>query len=332
MMRLNEKIVRFFYKWVARYYLGNVYFEDWLWEKYQRPSTILRMIFNQLCFLLKLNFVPFLLSVNIDPVCQCNQHCKLCRGRYVFPRIKDNLSPRLFGSILKNLPRTVETVQLALFGEPLLHPKISLLIKQIEKYGFRSILITNGTLLTNRLSEQLLRSPLNVINVSFETDPQNALEMRGVNLDDLTQKVNELLELRKKLGSKVKIQLALVLHKKNYKYLLSFLNQWREKVDAIKVSPAFYLDQKRQPGLCSELWRGNLNILPNGWVSACCTDFLCQFVIGNVKTTSPTKIWNGVLLKKLRANLLAGRYPKKCQYCTTEEVGNLHRFKTHGVV
>ena len=327
MMPIDEKIIKFFYKLVARYYLRNLYFEDWLWEKYQKLGTILRMLFNQMCFLLKVNLVPFLLSVNIDPVCQCNRNCKFCRGKYTFPLIKEKISPELFESILRQLPRTVETIQLALFGEPLLYSNIIFLIKLIAKYRFRSILITNGTLLTPKLIDQLLKSPLNVLNISIETDPQNAREMRGIDLKVITETVNTLMESKKKLKSKLKIQLALVLHGQNYKFLPSFLKQWRGKVDAIKVSPVFYLDRQRQEGLCSELWRGNINILPNGWVSACCTDFLCQFIIGDLKKTPVMKIWHGIPLKKLRANLLAGRYPKKCQYCSTEEVGNLHRFK-----
>ncbi len=319
--------MRFVYKLIAKYYIKNTYFADWIWEKYQRPSNFLRMIINQICFLLKLKFAPFLLSVNLEPITQCNLKCKYCRGRYDFPIMNEKITLTQLNRLLKQIPQSVETIQLNIVGEPLLHPRILELINLTSKYGFRPIIFTNGTLLNSELNNQILSSHLDVLNISTETDSLNAREMRGIDIDKLDQNIFDLLEKRAKLKSNLKIKLALVLHSKNIMYISQFLKKWGNRVDGIKIVPTLSIDEKRVKGLCSELWRGNLNILPNGIVSACCSDFSNRLVVGDLKNTTLMGIWCGSNLQNLRLNFIKRNIPDRCNFCCTDECGNIDRFK-----
>ncbi len=328
-MGLGSTFLKFIYKVIALIFLKNPYMSEWAFEKYQRPVNFLRMFINQCCFLLRINYAPFPLSAAVNVTSKCNLKCKICRGQY--PDLEKNpvdMPLSTFKTILTHLPNSIETVLLSNLGEPLLHPNIFAIIRCTARAGFRPILFTNGTLLTKQMCSKLLSAPLYSISVSIETDPINCQEIRGFNLSDLEFKVYQLLQIRKEMKSNVRIALSLVIHKANVKMVTQFLAKWKGVVDDIKISPVQLNERNPQLRRCVEFWRGNLSVRPDGLVTPCCVDFHGELIIGNAIESNLLEIWNGVLMRIIRAAVVKNKFPAKCCNCRWGEfTGNGRTWK-----
>ena len=77
----------------------------------------------------------------------CNMRCSFCHGHSRQPRTMTALE---FAHILEQLEGKTQYVYYHLMGEPLLHPQLPELMKMAAQAGFKSVLTTNGTLLSKR--------------------------------------------------------------------------------------------------------------------------------------------------------------------------------------
>ncbi|MBO7150808.1 MAG: radical SAM protein, partial [Clostridia bacterium] len=75
----------------------------------------------------------------------CNMNCSFCHGH---KREKRQMSEAEFTYILKQLQGQTSYIYYHLMGEPLTHPSLSAFIKLAGEGGFKSIITTNGTLLS----------------------------------------------------------------------------------------------------------------------------------------------------------------------------------------
>jgi MoaA/NifB/PqqE/SkfB family radical SAM enzyme len=113
--------------------------------------------------------------VVLDIIRRCNIRCTGCffhcpQGRKPMPGNPDvdRLSSTVVAKLCKELPRlgTREIILLG-EGEPFLHPEMIDFIRSFKRAGVRVQVITNGTLFTEKLSRELVKSGLDVLNVSF---------------------------------------------------------------------------------------------------------------------------------------------------------------------
>ena len=77
----------------------------------------------------------------------CNMNCSFCHGHSRAPR---QMSIGEFTLILEKLKEQTKYIYYHLMGEPLTHTKLPEFIKLACKYGYKSIVTTNGTLLKTR--------------------------------------------------------------------------------------------------------------------------------------------------------------------------------------
>lgn len=318
-MSLKEKVLKWFYTVVAHYYIKNPFMTDWIFERYQRPASLFRLFMNYVYYFLRINRPPYLLTATIDVITKCNLRCPMCRGVYPVLEQYDQMPLEFYEKILRRLPRSVESILLTQSGEPLLHPNIFEIIESTTRYGFRPIMFTNGTLLTDRLSRSLLESSLDTINISTEIDEENSLKFRGVSLPFLEKKILTLIKMRQSIRSPVKIKLSTVIHKFNKQNLLPFIRKWKNMVDGIKVNPMYLHKKKAKAQICGELWRGHISIRINGIITPCCCDLLGDFNIGNVRNEDVLNAWNGTRFKNLCYQIFQNNFPKLCYYCTWDE-------------
>lgn len=95
----------------------------------------------------------------------CNLSCSFCHGTKRERRI---ISTDEFSHILSELSGVTEYIYLHVMGEPLLHPKLSLLITMAKERGFKVAITTNGTLLPTRVKLLLDAKPYKV-NISLHS-------------------------------------------------------------------------------------------------------------------------------------------------------------------
>ena len=104
----------------------------------------------------------------------CNLHCRFCPGTRRTPM---RISEEAFRLILKKLCSYTNFLYFHVMGEPLCHPDLSQFLKLAQDYGFRVILTTNGTLLSQKRDILLNAPALHKINISLHAFEANDLDM-----------------------------------------------------------------------------------------------------------------------------------------------------------
>ncbi|MBN1343321.1 MAG: radical SAM protein, partial [Phycisphaerae bacterium] len=317
-MKLSAHILRTSYRLVSRVLFGNGDHADWMYEKMQRPRSIYLTALNLLYYWSGRPRIAGLTSVVVEPVYGCNLRCKTCWGRMPYKPIRP---PRMawdtFARVIDTMPSSVESVTFSLAGEPTLHDDLGRMIEYAHQAGVRVVLATNGTLLKGERLERVANSPLSVVNVSAETDPEMAREIRGVDLDELRENIRQLVARKRPT---LEVKLALVAHDRNAERIADVQRDWADLIDYVKVSPIFSFNGQDNTRVCMELWRGNINVLTDGKVMPCCVSIfggdLGDLVIGNVNEEPLTDIVNGERYRKLLTDSLDGRPPTLCRSCS----------------
>lgn len=309
--------MKFFYAKISRLLFGNSDHADWIMEKMQRPKSIWLTCLNLWNYWRGNPRIAGLTAIVIEPVYGCNLRCKTCWGgmNYVASR-PARMEWETFTRIIDHLPKSVESVTFSLAGEPLLHADIVPMIEYACKAGVRTILATNGTLLTGDTLERIAASPLSVVNVSVETDPDLSRDIRGVDHAQLRNNIARLVELKR---PEMEIKIALVAHSGNDEKITRVRQQWQGLIENIKISPEFTFNGKGNVSTCMELWRGNMNILTDGTVIPCCVSVLSgnaeAIAIGNTNEQPLGEIVTGERFRRLLAEASSGHPPEPCRRC-----------------
>lgn len=310
---MRDAIVAQAYLLAAKRLFGDPNHADWIYERIRRPRSMWVAVANLFYYLLRQPRICDVTTLQLEPVFACNLRCKYCPGHDAPGRVRPRLmSWEIFRRIVDRLPPSVEAVQFALLGEPLLHPDLGEMIKHVHRRGRRAIVYTNGTLLRGDRLEMLVRSRVDVVNISSEVDAETSRDIRGVDLDTLRRNVRAFAERK---APDTEIKLSVVVHEGNVDRVPRLYDSWRGLIEHFKVYPAFYLDAPHPPPVCMELWRGNLNIWTNGNVSPCCFDPDGELVIGNVLTEDLAYMIRGPRMTKLLQNVLEKRPPGRCLRC-----------------
>ena len=95
----------------------------------------------------------------------CNMACSFCHGHRRSPR---RMTPEEFSLVLDRLKGTTEYIYYHLMGEPLTHPDLPEMIRMATARGYKSVLTTNGTLLTTR-GDALIETGLHKVSISLHS-------------------------------------------------------------------------------------------------------------------------------------------------------------------
>jgi AbrB family looped-hinge helix DNA binding protein len=113
--------------------------------------------------------VTHLSKVYVEPTNRCNLECRTCLRNSWIEHL-GQMSGATYGRIMDGL-RSFSPPPAVCFGgvgEPLSHPEIVQMVGQAKELGSTVELITNGTLLTRDLSEQLIEAGLDALWVSLD--------------------------------------------------------------------------------------------------------------------------------------------------------------------
>jgi MoaA/NifB/PqqE/SkfB family radical SAM enzyme len=113
--------------------------------------------------------ITHLSRVYVEPTTQCNLECGTCI-RHAWNEPLGRMSEATFRLVLDGLRsfRPLPLVFFGGFGEPLTHPDIFRMIREVKQLGTVVELITNGTLLDEGLVLALLESELDTLWVSVD--------------------------------------------------------------------------------------------------------------------------------------------------------------------
>lgn len=277
------------------------------------------------------------LSLYVDACDLCNFKCDFCFQSHI--KIKGKaMEEELFCKIvndMKEFDEPFKMVNLYGCGEPLINAKIPDFIKLLKKEEVAETvrILTNGSLLTRKMSEQLVEAGLDKISFSIyglnDTDYKKFSSAR-VTFQELLDNIQYFYSIRGKCEMHVKI--AGDYFDEEQKKL--FLDLFGEITDTIHIDNAtnvwpelrivgedvnhHIFGMQAEERICP-LPFYQMYIHSDGIVSACCVDYDKKVVMGDVGTESIKEIWNGRRYQKLRKDILGnglmeGTRCKKCEY------------------
>jgi MoaA/NifB/PqqE/SkfB family radical SAM enzyme len=186
----------------------------------------------------------FPVEILIKTTLNCNHTCPRCpHGMGLTPRGRaydmkfETLKKVLDEGSNKGLQSVVFTG-----GEPTLHPEFVRFLAYTASKDFPDIsVITNGSLLSDKIIDGILDHGVTRINISFDSiTPSTYKKVRGV--DDyakVIRNIDRLLEKREARRSQLPLlSLSFVLSEDNANELDGFIEMWHEKADGgIKIYP-----------------------------------------------------------------------------------------------
>jgi MoaA/NifB/PqqE/SkfB family radical SAM enzyme len=124
--------------------------------------------------------VTHLGKVYIEPTNRCNMSCVACI-RHSWDEALGEMSAETFSKLIDGLRSFSPSPEIFFggLGEPLSHPSIAEMVQKAKALGSRVGLITNGTLLTESLSKDLIDAGLDILWVSLDgASPESYADVR----------------------------------------------------------------------------------------------------------------------------------------------------------
>ena len=205
----------------------------------------------------------------IEPTTKCNLNCKMCFRHTWFDEPICDLSLEDYRRVLETMPKTVETIFFGGMGEPLFHKDILAMIRLAAETGAEVELLTNGTLLTEKMIYGILDAGLTRLWISIddlETDSSINASSDGGPLDHsghnhsglVLSNIRTLNKIRQKSLSSISLGITFVAMKSNVHQLAKlpfFIAQ--HLVDEVNVSNISPTDEASQNEL---LYTGLVNM------------------------------------------------------------------------
>lgn len=152
-----------------------------------------------------------LARVYVEPTNRCNLECRTCI-RNVWDEPLGMMDWEVYERILNDIQAFIPmpTVFLGGFGEPFVHPHLIEMIKGVKDFGGSVEVITNGILLTENISDQLIETGLDVLWISIDgVTPESYADVRlGAKLPTVLYNLDTLLR-RRDLAIKTKPQVGI---------------------------------------------------------------------------------------------------------------------------
>ena len=305
-------------------------------EQLKRIHFVRRMVLQR-----KISF-DFPIRFNIEPTNYCNLSCSMCPRELnrPFGYMGVSLFQKIIDESILYGKRLIITINKD--GEPLLHPELSQMVRYAKdkKAAYKINFYTNGILLTEAKSIELIKSGLDTVHISIDAFTKETYKKikNSEKLEIVEENVKRLIELKKKYYSKTPLVITKIIHTPDtHDEIKPFMNRWKGITDFIEIgeyhtwdgtldsSNQFILGNlskgiNRYP--CPFLWY-NPVILWDGRVTTCCVDYQGKGVFGDIKEGSLAEIWQGNTLQKIRRSHLEGQYNtiplcSKCQFWRCE--------------
>jgi MoaA/NifB/PqqE/SkfB family radical SAM enzyme len=144
--------------------------------------------------------VTHLTKVYIEPTVACNLDCITC-FRNAWQQTIGRMAEQTFERFIAGLQALspMPSVYFGGIGEPLFHPKTISWIKRVKELGISVELITNGTILNEKIARQLIDAGLDILWVSLDgATPESYADVRlGAELPTVLENIKRLFKMRR---------------------------------------------------------------------------------------------------------------------------------------
>lgn len=282
----------------------------------------------------------------IQTINSCNGSCIMCPNSRYKKRKSEYMSDELFNKILAEIVQeknSTTTMALFLQNEPLLDENIDNKIKYIKLKScsrIKTLLTTNGKMLSNENITKIGDAGLDEISISLDAFREETYKKirRGDDFQSICKNIDNLLESNYDFN----ISVRFVLQKDNASEIQEFIEYWHKRgvrtivsqinnrsgdlqnYDALQFNREdISVDDGLRKGFWGKIIRccpkvlTTMNILWNGDVILCCSDYQKKLILGNIKNTTIKRIWNSNKYQEIRRLLYYKQYKKipVCREC-----------------
>ncbi len=276
---------------------------------------------------------PFVLFV--DPASACNFRCKFCpngdaklireTGRW-----QGNMDFNLYKKIindLKEFNEPLKVLRLYKDGEPFLNKNFGDMVRYAKECGVAQSIdtTTNGSLLDPETVKPALDAGLDRINISLDgLSDEQFLEFAGVKVDfeKFVNNIRKLYEMKGNCEILIKIAGDFLSDEDKAKFYRIF-GDYADRIFIENVAPCWpEFDVANRLGVsmdkgiydqpvgevmtCPYIFY-SLSVNSDGTVSLCFLDWARKLIVGDLRTESLKKIWNGDRLFRYQVEHLEGK-------------------------
>lgn len=284
------------------------------WKYYLRLTQLF------IAYKRKKTILPYMpVRIWVEPTSHCNLRCIMCPNKDLPKEQKGFMEWTLFQKIIDEAAESVFDVHLLHRGESLLHPDFFKMARYAHDKGLTVKFHTNGTLLDEKKSYQLINSGIDQFSFSFDGYKKETYERIriGANFEKTINNIIRFLEIKKKLGSKKPYTILELINfpEENIRHdrvgRKKFLSYFKDlPLDKLEIKElhnwAGEIPKPRQArdfSPCTFLWQA-LIIFWDGSVLPCTQDFFGSLTLGNARNSSLAEIWNGEKITALRKKMI----------------------------
>ncbi|MBU0488365.1 MAG: radical SAM protein [Bacteroidetes bacterium] len=279
-------------------------------------------------------------SITVELTNKCNFRCPHCyTGGSFGDREQGMMNREVFRRIVDQAAGKAHRLLLYFQGESLLHPELIDFIRYANKKHLHTYLSTNGSLLAEELSKQIIASGLDVLVISYDGKSQETYGKYRINgnLEALDRAIEIFHHEKLESGSNKPLVILQCIVMKSNEHEISEIRrlQKSESIDRVQLKTLQLLDfnktnqwlpsdasynrydtdeKKAKNRVCKQLWR-SMVILWDGQVVACCNDKNGDFAWGSITLNSIAGIWKCATANEFRKNVLSGSFPEICGNC-----------------
>jgi hypothetical protein len=208
------------------------------------------------------------------------------------------------------------------YGEAFLDRHLIEKIRYAKDRGIKEVgLISNGSLITDRVAEGMINAGLDAINISVDASGREVFESTrlGLNYDKVIANIERIVRIRAEAGKRRPKLILSFVRQNNSVDEQAFIEHWRTIADKIHVTDlhnwAGTLNTDSDVNYpCYRPWL-TFTVLWDGRVSLCCADFDGRTVLGDLNTSTIQQVWNGDAYRAARRQHLEHGGPEVCQSC-----------------
>ncbi len=260
--------------------------------------------------------------VQIESTNICNAKCVFC-PRDEMHRKQGVMSRELFRKIVDECAALgITHVRMHNYGEAFLDRYLVEKVRYAKEKGIREVgMISNGSLITEKVARAMIEAGLDAINISIDAGGREVFDATriGLNYDKVIANVERVVRIRGELGRKHPKLILSFVRQNNSADEQAFIEHWRKVADKIHITElhnwAGTLNRESDVNYpCYRPWL-TFTVLWDGRVSLCCADFDGRTILGDLNSQTIAEVWNGEAYRRVRREHLESGGPDVCRAC-----------------